>query len=120
MFAFNIQLSGHDVDNDLTRLIEKGSITFGFSNTGLPPFYGENDSTGEFEGLDVDLAYHIASLLGVKPVFDRSAVTYDELYENLQKGEIDLIIAKFSRTLDRSINILYQRSIRGSTTWDVC
>lgn len=58
--------------NDLEQLMEKGTITFGFSRSDLPPFFREN-SSGEMEGLDVEIAEEIASLLSLKPVFDRSA-----------------------------------------------
>ena len=99
-------ISSQKTDNDLTQIIETGTLTFGFTTTSLPPFYSD-DGDGKFVGLDVDMAYQIAALLGVRPVIDRSSPTYDVLFNNLRTNKIDLVIAKFSTTLDRSMEILY-------------
>lgn len=103
---FHLPAYCQETENDLMSIIEKGILNFGFTTTSLPPFYSE-DAHGNFTGLDVDLAYQIASLLSVSPVFDRSSLTYDELYNNLRTNKIDLVIAKFSTTLERAVEILY-------------
>ncbi|CDX11579.1 Extracellular solute-binding protein family 3 [Mesorhizobium plurifarium] len=60
-------------------------------------------------GIDMDLARGLATELGVEPVFDRSAVTFDALVQRLTSGEADLAIGKLSRTLQRGRSILYSR-----------
>ncbi len=80
---FHLPAYCQETDNDLTSIIEAGILNFGFTTTSLPPFYSE-EANGKFAGLDVELAYQIASLLGVRSVFDRSSPTYDVLYNKLQ------------------------------------
>lgn len=102
----SLSLYSQDQGNDLTRIIDGGTITFGFTSADLPPFYSTNDK-GQLEGLDVDIANQIASLLGVRPVFDRTSPTYAGLFFKAANGEVDVVVSKFSRTLDRSVNILF-------------
>ncbi|TPJ71855.1 transporter substrate-binding domain-containing protein [Mesorhizobium sp. B2-7-1] len=71
------------------------------------PFFPA-DGSGD-GGIDVDLARGIAAELGVEPVFDRSAVTFDAMVQLLTSGEADLAIGKLSRTLQRGRSILYSR-----------
>jgi ABC-type amino acid transport substrate-binding protein len=71
------------------------------------PFFPA-DGSGE-SGIDMDLARGIAAELGVEPVFDRSAVTFDAMVQKLTSGETDLAIGKLSRTLQRGRSILYSR-----------
>jgi ABC-type amino acid transport substrate-binding protein len=71
------------------------------------PFFPA-DGSGE-SGIDMDLARGIAAELGVEPVFDRSAVTFDAMVQKLTSGQADLAIGKLSRTLQRGRSILYSR-----------
>ncbi|WP_189401721.1 MULTISPECIES: transporter substrate-binding domain-containing protein [unclassified Mesorhizobium] len=71
------------------------------------PFFPA-DGSGD-KGIDMDLARGIAAELGVEPVFDRSAVTFDAMVQKLASGEADLAIGKLSRTLKRGRSILYSR-----------
>lgn len=71
------------------------------------PFFPA-DGSGD-KGVDMDLARGIAAELGVKPVFDRSAVTFDAMVQKLTSGEADVAIGKLSRTLQRGRSILYSR-----------
>ncbi|WP_181183304.1 transporter substrate-binding domain-containing protein [Mesorhizobium sp. B3-1-7] len=71
------------------------------------PFFPA-DGSGD-KGIDMDLARGIAAELGVEPVFDRSAVTFDAMVQKLTSGEADLAIGKLSRTLQRGRSILYSR-----------
>ncbi|WP_292222885.1 transporter substrate-binding domain-containing protein [Mesorhizobium sp.] len=72
------------------------------------PFFPA-DGSGD-KGIDMDLARGIAAELGVEPVFDRSAVTFDGMVQKLISGQADLAIGKLSRTLQRGRSILYSRS----------
>ncbi|CDX33605.1 Extracellular solute-binding protein family 3 [Mesorhizobium sp. SOD10] len=71
------------------------------------PFFPA-DGSGD-GGIDMDLARGIAAELGVEPVLDRSAVTFDAMVQKLTTGEADLAIGKLSRTLQRGRSILYSR-----------
>ncbi|MBZ9736003.1 MULTISPECIES: substrate-binding periplasmic protein [unclassified Mesorhizobium] len=71
------------------------------------PFFPA-DGSGE-SGIDMDLARGIAAELGVEPVFDRSAGTFDAMVQQLTSGQADLAIGKLSRTLRRGRSILYSR-----------
>ncbi|MBZ9849911.1 transporter substrate-binding domain-containing protein [Mesorhizobium sp. CA14] len=71
------------------------------------PFFPA-DGSGD-NGIDMDLARGIAAELGVEPLFDRSAVTFDAMVQKLTSGEADLAIGKLSRTLRRGRSILYSR-----------
>lgn len=71
------------------------------------PFFPA-DGSGD-SGIDMDLARGIAAELGVEPVFDRSAVTFDAMVQQLTSGQADLAIGKLSRTLQRGRSILYSR-----------
>lgn len=71
------------------------------------PFFPA-DGSGD-KGIDMDLARGIAAELGVEPVFDRSAVTFDGMVQKLTSGQADLAIGKLSRTLKRGRSILYSR-----------
>ncbi|MDX8530862.1 transporter substrate-binding domain-containing protein [Mesorhizobium sp. VK25A] len=71
------------------------------------PFFPADGSGNS--GIDMDLARGIAAELGVEPVFDRSAVTFDAMVQKLVSDEADLAIGKLSRTLQRGRSILYSR-----------
>ncbi|MDG4897380.1 transporter substrate-binding domain-containing protein [Mesorhizobium sp. WSM4976] len=71
------------------------------------PFFPA-DGSGD-KGIDMDLARGIAAELGVEPVFDRSAVSFDGMVQKLTSGQADLAIGKLSRTLQRGRSILYSR-----------
>ncbi|WP_292620944.1 transporter substrate-binding domain-containing protein [Mesorhizobium sp.] len=71
------------------------------------PFFPA-DGSGD-KGIDMELALGIAAALGVEPVFDRSAVTFDGMVKQLMSGQADMAIGKLSRTLQRGRSILYSR-----------
>lgn len=91
---------------DIAKIIEKGNIVFGFIENDRPPFY-MNDGQGGIYGIDVELALNIAQELGVEAVFDRSSETYTELFQKIIDGEVDIVAAKFSRSLGRALYISY-------------
>ncbi|WP_292155654.1 transporter substrate-binding domain-containing protein [Mesorhizobium sp.] len=71
------------------------------------PFFPA-DGAGD-KGIDMELARGIAAELGVEPVFDRSAVTFDGMVKRLTSGQADIAIGKLSRTLQRGRSILYSK-----------
>lgn len=71
------------------------------------PFFPA-DGLGD-NGIDMELANGIAAQLGVEPVFDRSAATFDGMVNLVSSGQADLAIGKLSRTLQRGRSIVYSR-----------
>ncbi|MBZ9957239.1 MULTISPECIES: substrate-binding periplasmic protein [unclassified Mesorhizobium] len=71
------------------------------------PFFPADGSGNS--GIDMELARGIAAELGVEPVFDRSAATFDGMVKQLTSGQTDIAIGKLSRTLRRGRSILYSR-----------
>ncbi|RUW94851.1 transporter substrate-binding domain-containing protein [Mesorhizobium sp. M7A.F.Ca.US.010.02.1.1] len=71
------------------------------------PFFPA-DGSGD-DGIDMELAHGIAAALGVEPVFDRSAATFDDIVKQVSSGQADLAIGKLSRTLQRGRSIIYSR-----------
>ncbi|WP_301005820.1 transporter substrate-binding domain-containing protein [Mesorhizobium sp.] len=71
------------------------------------PFFPA-DGAGD-KGIDMELARGIAAELGVEPVFDRSAATFDGMVKLLMSGQADMAIGKLSRTLQRGRSILYSK-----------
>ncbi|WP_164762017.1 MULTISPECIES: transporter substrate-binding domain-containing protein [unclassified Mesorhizobium] len=71
------------------------------------PFF-PSDGSGD-DGIDMELAHGIAAALGVEPVFDRSAATFDDIVRQVSSGQADMAIGKLSRTLQRGRSIIYSR-----------
>ncbi|RUX78120.1 transporter substrate-binding domain-containing protein [Mesorhizobium sp. M7A.F.Ca.US.001.04.1.1] len=71
------------------------------------PFFPA-DGSGD-NGIDMELAHGIAAALGVEPVFDRSAATFDDIVRQVSSGQADMAIGKLSRTLQRGRSIIYSR-----------
>ncbi|MFC3321822.1 substrate-binding periplasmic protein [Mesorhizobium cantuariense] len=71
------------------------------------PFFPA-DGSGD-NGIDLELAHGIAAALGVEPVFDRSAATFDDIVKQVSSGQADMAIGKLSRTLQRGRSIVYSR-----------
>ena len=85
----------------IAEIQERGVLIAGLPGEDLLAFY-EEDAEGNMTGTDVELARAIAESLGVDIVFYREAVNNDDLTRQLENGEIDMIAATYSRTLERS------------------
>ena len=85
----------------IAEIQERGVLIAGLPAEDLLAFY-EEDAEGNMTGTDVELARAIAESLGVDIVFYREAVNNDDLTRQLENGEIDMIAATYSRTLERS------------------
>jgi ABC-type amino acid transport substrate-binding protein len=82
--------------NELERIRAVGELRVGYVPRN-PPFSYRNDQ-GRPVGLDVDLAQHLASNLGVR--VRAIAVGRDSLFESLQAGTIDIAIGGITSSLD--------------------
>lgn len=96
----NTDLADDLLSPDLAEIIDRGELRVAIPAQDLVAFFQE-DEDGKLYGIDIELAERIADSLGVKAVFDRSSENYDELTEKLKNGEVDIVIATYSHSLDR-------------------
>ena len=83
-------------DNDL-NLVESGKLVMS-TNAAFPPYEMTTDS-GDFEGIDVEIAGAIAEKLGLELVIDD--MDFDSALLAVQQGKSDIVMAGVSVTEDR-------------------
>ncbi len=88
-------------------IVRNGTLRIAMPAFASEPFFPAHDRSGD--GIDMDLANGIARALGARPIFIRTAETFDETVAQLNAGEADLVIGKLSRTLQRGRTIIYSR-----------
>jgi ABC-type amino acid transport substrate-binding protein len=93
---------------DIARVLDRGTLVVGLFSKDRPPFF-MTGADGTLSGLDVSLSRDVAARLGVAVQFDRSATSFDELCEKAARGEVDVVISKLSRTLDRQKVVAFTR-----------
>lgn len=91
---------------DIARIVNNGELVVAMLKVDTPPFFSYNKS-GQWVGLDVDLAEAIAQELGVKLRINRDGSSFNAVVDILARGEADLAISKLSRTLARSQTIAF-------------
>lgn len=94
------QAATDQMSEDIAEIIKRGNLRVAIPSEDLEAFF-EREESGGLAGIDIELAEGIAASLGVEAVFDRSSENYDELTERLKSGEVDLVIATYSHSLDR-------------------
>jgi len=77
-------------DEAWERIMQKGVMRVGLDPS-YPPFEYENETTGEPEGFDVELAQALAERLGVEVQF--VVLGFDGLYDALKMGQCDVVIS---------------------------
>ncbi len=92
---------------DLAGLVERGTLRMVMPGFSSPPFFDEEDGTGQ--GLDFDLARGIAAALRVGMTLERSPGTFDDAVRAVEAGEADIAVCKLSRTLSRGRVIRYSQ-----------
>jgi ABC-type amino acid transport substrate-binding protein len=85
---------------ELGKIIEAGKIVVGTS-ADYPPYEFRllNDEEGDIVGIDIDIANEIARELGV--TLEVKDILFSKLFESLNAGEIDMIIAGIAPTEKR-------------------
>lgn len=97
-----------DVSADVQKIMDAGKLKVG-CKVDVPKFGMQNTSTGEYEGLEVDLAYHVAGkIFGCTPaeakekkLVEFQGVTAKTRGPLLDNGELDLVIATYTITPER-------------------
>lgn len=91
------ELSNSD---QVQAIIERGVLRVGVKQD-VPNFGYKNPDSGEFEGMEIDIARKIADELGVDIEF--TPVTAQTRGPLLDNGQVDLVIATFTITEERKL-----------------
>ena len=83
---------------DVQAIIDRGVLRVGVKNAVLGFGY-QDELTGEYSGLEIELAKKIAAYLGVD--YEFTAVTAATRTELLDSGDIDCVLATFTITEER-------------------
>lgn len=92
------QAESDAVDPDVQAIIDRGVLRVGVKNA-VPGFGLQDTLTGEYTGMEIDIATKIAEYLGVDVEF--TAVTAATRTELLDAGDIDCVLATFTITDER-------------------
>ncbi len=92
---------------EISEIVRRGTIVFAMTAADQKPFFYVDEVSGEFLGLDVELAYNIANKLGVRAVFNRDAQSFDAV--DVANAKADVAISKLSRTLKRAQLVLFRK-----------
>ncbi len=85
---------------DMAAVKERGKLLVGVKAD--VPGFGYQDLGGEYEGLEIDLAHHMAEvILGDADAVEFTAVTAKTRGPLLDTGELDMVIATFTIKPDR-------------------
>jgi polar amino acid transport system substrate-binding protein len=93
-------------DKTWAQVQESGVVRFGM-DAGFMPFDGLTAS-GEFTGLDADLAHELVRRLGLRAEFVQ--IGADRLYDTLQAGQCDAIISALTPDAARTQDFSYTSS----------
>lgn len=89
-------------DTSLDDVKNSGTMKVGFCAQ-YPPFESKNETTGQFEGFDVDLGKALAAEIGVKAEFVDAE--WQGLLAGLKKGDYDMLITCMSKSETRGENV---------------
>lgn len=98
--------SASNLPPDIQGILDRGELIVAVLGTDNPPFFSEN-SQGELTGLDIDLGQAIATELGVKVKFDRSAKVFNEVVDLVYQHKADIGISKLSISMARAKKVLF-------------
>lgn len=87
-----------DATSEVQEIIDRGVLRVGVKNA-VVGFGYEDTLTGEYSGMEIELAKKIAEKLGVEVEF--TAVTAATRTELLDSGDIDCVLATFTITAER-------------------
>lgn len=103
--------AGNTEDPGLQAIKDAGKLKVG-TKVDVPSFGLQNTATGEYEGLEVDIAYAVAAeIFGVTPeeakeqgLVEFQGVTAKTRGPLLDNGELDLVAATFTITEERKLS----------------
>lgn len=92
------EAAAEELAADVQAIVDRGVLRVGVKNA-VVGFGFEDPATGEYSGMEIDLANKIAESLGVDVEF--TAVTAATRTELLDSGDIDCVLATFTITEER-------------------
>ena len=101
-------LTGPPLLPDIARIVERGTLVVGTLNEDIPPMLFTNED-GELAGFDIDVAKALAKELGVDLEIRRTAVSFDQVINQVAAAKVDLGISALSRSATRAKYILFSR-----------
>ncbi|APB32536.1 Peptidoglycan-binding domain 1 protein [Gloeomargarita lithophora Alchichica-D10] len=93
---------------DIQAIQQRGVLRVAMLGQDNPPFFAEN-AQGQLTGVDVDLARNLATTLGVKADFIRTAQTFDQVTQLVYSNQADVAISKLTVTLPRATEGLFSQ-----------
>jgi ABC-type amino acid transport substrate-binding protein len=90
---------------DIQYIISKNVLVVGMTNFDNLPFYGTKD--GEVIGLDAEIARKVAAIIGVPVKFRRDAATFQDVVDQVRRGETHIAISKLSITPPRLATVAF-------------
>lgn len=99
--AASTEATGSDLAEDVAAIVDRGVLRVGVKNA-VVGFGYQDPLTGEYTGMEIDLATKIAESLGVDVEF--TTVTAATRTELLDSGDIDCVLATFTITDERKEN----------------
>lgn len=90
---------------DIAEIKKTGQLVVAMTSFDNLPFYGGGADNPV--GLDVEIGKKVAAILGVKPVFRRDAATFQDVVEQVRRGEAHVAISKLSITPPRLATVKF-------------
>ena len=89
-------------ENPFIRDIQaRGVLRVGLPDLNTPPAYYLDESSGELQGYDIEIARGLARELDVDVYFDRTSESLNQLVARVGQGDFDLAIGKLGLTYKR-------------------
>lgn len=95
--------------SDIQKIINGKVLIVAMHKEDRRPFFFI-DKAGKLAGIDVEIAEILASTLGVKVEYIRTASTFDEVISQVSSGQAHVGISKLSYTPERSKKVIYLRN----------
>lgn len=90
---------------DITEIKKTGQLVVAMTSFDNLPFYG--GTPDNMRGLDVEISKKVAAILGVKLVIRRDAPTFQDVVEQVRRGDANIAISKLSITPPRLATVKF-------------
>jgi len=105
VLLFNCSALGQVTPPEIAEIKKSGQLVVGMTSFDNLPFYAKYGD--DVIGLDADIARKVAQILNVKVVFRRDASTFQDVVEQVKRGESNIAISKLSITPPRLIAVRF-------------
>ena len=102
---FNHSTKAQIIPPEIAEIKKSGQLIVGMTSFDNLPFYAK--SGDDVIGLDADIARKVAQILNVKVVFRRDAPTFQDVVEQVKRGESNIAISKLSITPPRLATVRF-------------